>query len=377
MGTRAGDSPWPELDIGGLCKARGWSRPRLAHELRVLARREGTTLPGDESLVRMIRLWDNGSRVPSDAYARLLQRALRVTQVEDSCEDDAELVRRLDRVGTAVDSDLIQALDGHTESLRRLDRRIGAEQLLGQSEVHVRTVTDLVAFATLGKRRQALAAIGAEAAALAGWQALDLGRPKRSWSLHQQARALALEASDVGVLAHVTAQQAYALIDVGRPSEAAEQMAAARHAAGSGMPDVVNAWLAAAEAEARAACRERGSALRLLDEAEGKLSAGGDPVPFIFLDAGHLARWRGHCLARVGDERAVRELTAALEMIDPSFSRAAAALHADLAMAYLSAGERRQAHQHATEARRLSLATSSARQNRRVSPLLDAESQKM
>ena len=72
-------------------------------------------------------------------------------------------------------------------------------------------------------------------------------------------------------------------------------------------------------------------------------------------------------------QRDVPELEAALTGMDPTFVRARASLHADLAAAHRAAGEREAANEHACEAERLGLATQSARQRRRVQLLLDAE----
>lgn len=59
-------------DINDLSCARGWSRSRLVLELRRTAAAQRTTLPGDDSLKRMIRLWANGQRGLSPLYAGLL-----------------------------------------------------------------------------------------------------------------------------------------------------------------------------------------------------------------------------------------------------------------------------------------------------------------
>jgi hypothetical protein len=63
----------------------------------------------------------------------------------------------------------------------------------------------------------------------------------------------------------------------------------------------------------------------------------------IFLNEGHLTRWRGNALALIGDGEAVDNLYAALETTDPTFVRASAGLHCDLAQAHLARGEHDQA----------------------------------
>jgi hypothetical protein len=63
------------------------------------------------------------------------------------------------------------------------------------------------------------AAVLADAAGLAGWQALDTGSPAEAWLRHESAKAAAREAGSPVHLAHAMGQQAYALLDLvfGRP----------------------------------------------------------------------------------------------------------------------------------------------------------------
>lgn len=313
----------------------------------------------------MIRLWVSGQRRPSSLYERLLSRAFGLGRGPELA---GEVDVLLDQ-GDLLDAALVASLEAHTAQMRVLDRRLGASRVLPQAEEHSRVVSDLVRWAPLGRLRSTLAATGAEAAALAGWLALDLGRPAESWRLHGKARALAQEAGDPAVLAHVTAQQAYAALDVGNHARAVEQVAAAREVAGSRVPGVVRAWLAAAEAEARAAGGDRDGTSRLLDLAGRWLSAD-DLPPYLVLDETHLARWAGHSLARVGDRRAIEELEKALLAMDPQFARASAALHVDLAVAYAVSGDEAAVRHHAAHADRLSALTGSHRQRVRVRGLL-------
>ncbi len=87
--------------------------------------------------------------------------------------------------------------------------------------------------------------------------------------------------------------------------------------------------------------------------------------PYVILDSVHLARWRGHVLARFGDPEAVDVLTGALDQLDPSFARAEAALRVDLATALAAAGERDEARNHADRASALAGRLGSTRQRRR------------
>jgi transcriptional regulator with XRE-family HTH domain len=278
-----------------------------------------------------------------------------------------ELSSRLAWAGAALDAELVALFEQQTQSYRLLDRRLGARQLLAQTEGHVLQMAEVLAYSRVGRHRSALAAALAEAAALAGWQALDLGQPDRAWSLHETARAAAAQSGDSAVIAHVCAQQAYALLDVDRPADAVDQVRHARETAGTRIPSILRAWLWAAEAEAIAGtgCQDGvraaiDHAVHLIDDQDT------EEVPYLALDQMHLIRWRGHCLARLGVADAIADLSLALETLDPSFVRAAAGLHCDLAIAHGARGETDIARGHAELATRLADATMSIRQQRRI-----------
>lgn len=372
-GGLGGDSSPGGLDVAALIERKGWSRARVIVELRRVAAEEGVALPGDDSLRRMIRLWVSGARRPSEFYEELLGRAFGVVR---GPEEPGEFEELLDR-GSVVDTELVVSLEGHTAHMRLLDRRLGSARVLPQVEEHARVVADLVRWAPVGPVRSSLAAAGAEASALAGWLALDLGRPAESWRLHGRARALAHESDDAAVMAHVTTQQAYAALDAGHQGRAVEQVAAARETAGTAVPPALRAWLAAAEAEMRAAGGDRESTARLLDLAQS-FSLTGDVPPYLVLNEAHLARWAGHSLARVGDRGAIEQLVRALEGVDPrQFARASASLHVDLAVAFAVSGDRDARQHHAGRAAQLSRQTGSYRQRARAHALLDAEGQEV
>jgi hypothetical protein len=115
------------------------------------------------------------------------------------------------------------------------------------------------------------------------------------------------------------------------------------HARGLGKSGsaLLRAWLAAAHGEALAAAGRRTDSLRAFDRAAEVLLADCTPDgdgPYVALDEGHLARWRGHALARIGDPRAVPVLVWALRVHNTDFTRAEAALRVDLVFAFLAAG---------------------------------------
>lgn len=353
------------MDVAALCSARGWSRSRLLRELRSVAKARGEALPSDESLGRMVRQWANGSRQPGEHYRLLLHQAF---AIPDGEAIEPEGVAETRARALAVDVDLVDALEAQTDSLRSLDLRLGGARTHPQAGAHARTIADLVRWTPSGTAKRLAAAAGAEAAALTGWQALDLGSAEKAWRWHDLGRSLAIESGDSSVIAHVTAQQGYVLLDRGDVVGATQQIAAARHAAAGKVPGTLAAWLAAAEGEARAAGGDRDEALRLLDVAHAELDS--TQVPYLALDEIALLRWRGHCLARVGDEQALDDLGAALDAVDPGWVRARSGLHADLALALTARGDHHGAEAHAEQVRALAASTGSVRQHNRLRQVL-------
>lgn len=367
--------------INDLCRQRGWTRSRLILELRKAGRNRKVELPSDDSLKRMIREWAAGRRGLSEFYADLLGSIFGVVFTSGQASPAEEPARILDaadelqqRLSTSltVDNELVLLLEGQTQSYRLLDRKLGASRLLTQTEAHVQQMSDLLTFSLPGRTRASLAAAVAEAAALAGWQALDLGNPTTAWKHHEMAKAAAREAGNPAVLAHVTAQQAIVLLELNQPAEAHTLVRHALEEGGTRLPKLLQAWLLASEAETLAAGGHDTQTRRTLDAASRLLPT--DPVdpelPFVVLNEVHLKRWAGHCLARLGAGEAVEELTQALANLDPAFTRAAAALHCDLALAHSVRGERDAAIEAVRKADELARQTASARQRRRINRLL-------
>ena len=116
----------------------------------------------------------------------------------------------------------------------------------------------------------------------------------------------------------------------------------ARQQAGRSAPPVLRAWLYAAEGEALAVLGDRDTALRALDAAATVLPEQCDDpeLPYLMLNAGHLARWRGDCLARLGDTTAIDSLMSALDaMGEGQYGRAEVSLRVDLALAFRARGD--------------------------------------
>lgn len=358
---------------------RGWKKARLLHELRAAAARRGENLPKDESLGRRVAVWENQGGAVGDFYRELLcevygRSAAELGLVELAPVLPAAPVAAAIPLFTKVDAGLVALLRGQTQSIRLLDRRLGGPAIFRQARAHVDSVEQLVRYALPGDQRDAAAGELSEAAALAGWQALDLGNLDEAWQLHEIATAAARESGDVSALAYARAQQAYVLLDSGKPADAHALIAAARERVDGPVPPGLRAWLHAAEAEALAALGQRDAALRALDLADAALPDQLDEtLPYVMLDAGHLARWRGNCAARLGETSAIDDLTAALgAMGEGNYGRAEVSLRVDLAIAHAARGDVTESHQHARRAADLAGRTGSARQRRRIDELLSA-----
>ncbi|MEV6902375.1 hypothetical protein [Amycolatopsis sp. NPDC051372] len=111
--------------------------------------------------------------------------------------------------------------------------------------------------------------------------------------------------------------------------------------------------------------------MRAFDRAAALLPSGlpDEHRPDVALDAVHLARWRGHALARIGEPQAVHVPEAALNSLDPTFARAEAGLKVDLAAAFVARQQPEEAREHITKARLLATEIGSTRQLRRLTRL--------
>jgi tetratricopeptide (TPR) repeat protein len=283
---------------------------------------------------------------------------------------DSELLRQITAargIGPAV----IRALQSETDTIRLLDRRLGAPAVAGKLEAHITHVESCLRYSLRPHNREQLAAVLADASALAGWQAIDMGRLPRAWEHFERATAAAREAHDDALLGFAGGEQAYVLLDLHRPAEALAMVRAARDRTHASVPHQLRGWLHAAEAEMAAAAGQETTCRTALDNAHDEIShrPDGHDLPYLALNHTHLARWRGNCLVMFGDPETAAELDAALSAMDSDFTRAEAGLRCDLAAAHHVRGEKDQARDHLSKARELAQVTGSARQRRRIREL--------
>ncbi len=358
---------------------RGWSQARLVHEIEQYADRHGYAVASTVSLRVYVSEWEHGRRRISAEYATILRALFGLTDGElfgpqhaAAVDGYDDLVQQIESAH-AVSRTMVDVMTSQTELLRTMDRQVGAAGLVDQVGAHLDRLQETLTFAALPDARRPVARALAEAASMAAWQALDVGAADRAWRLYGLAKTAAREAEDPLYLAHSTGEQAYVLADAGRPGLGAELVSQAQRAAGSRLSPRMAAWLAAAEAELLALDGQGEACRRALDRAAALVPAGRGArdadMPSVFLNEAHMARWRGHSLALVGDDQAVAELRAAVSVMDGSFVRARAGLLCDLAQAHRVRGEHDEARTHLGEAKLLTNRTGSVRHRRRIDRL--------
>lgn len=366
-------------------RARGWSQEKLIYEMRRFAERRLLDIASPPSLKVYISEWENGRRVITDRYAAVLRPLFGITDAElrgRSEEPPApaggyeELLGRIDSA-SSLSASMVEPFLDQTELLRTMDRQMGAAGLIDQMNGHLAAMEEALTFTVLPSARRPVAAALAGASTLAAWQALDAGAVERAWQHYELAKKAAQDAESPLYLAHAMGEQAYVLADAGRPQLAIELVREAQRVQVEQQSPRLRAWLAAAEAELCAAAgADRATEARAaLDRAEALLPDDGetrDPdMLSIFLNAGHLGRWRGNVLVKLGDERAMAELYASLNEADPTFVRASAGVHCDLTHAHLARGDLDQARSHLQQARLAANRTGSVRYRQRVELLTE------
>jgi hypothetical protein len=361
---------------------RGLKQAKVIAELVRRADVAGLAIASPSSLQTLLSNFESGKRVVNEPYRMLFRAIYGMTDDElftppDNLDhaETAEFTALSQRVAAArtVDRRTVDMLAGQTNYLRTMDCRLGGAALVDQMNGHLAAVEEALAHTILPSIRRPLAAVLADSAALAAWQALDVGAVTRAWKHHETARMAALESQDPVLLTHAMAQQAFVLVDIGETGSAVELVTEAVREAGTKVPARFQAWLFAAQAEVDAANGDSDSTRRGFDNAAAILPRDNraiDPeLPFIVLNSAHLARWRGNSLARLGDESAMSDLLAALDGNGAISARGAASLHCDLAQAHLAHGDRDEARRFATEGRRLAKQAGSVRQKQRLQRL--------
>jgi hypothetical protein len=341
--------------LRGLRESRGWEVPRLAAELKAQAMGIGQTLPGRDSVVRMIYEWEAGTHRPRAYYVLFVlvyatDEELAARTIARGSELD-RLMAALKAMGVSVDRRqfLLNAaalaagvagvptvaanLEGrervawvlkHPRSadlptvayLREQARGLFAQyeavastSLLPQAARQLEQVTLLREHAVPGRVRQELCSVEAQSATLLGRLAWDVsGQHDHATAAryYDQAIAAASNVKDGWVEALPRTFQRFLPVYAGSkdPKKGLELADRAVARAGYGSSHVVAGWSLAFAAEAHALHGEEREARRLLDRADLRLSkvAGDDPMFGVFTRE-QLGGFQGVCHLRLNNPR--------------------------------------------------------------------------
>lgn len=367
----------PATKLQEVRRQRGYSAQAVIDMMLRRAQMLGIPVMSEASLKTKLSVWENGRTAVSPTYQRLFRDIYGLTNEElgfppELDDGEVEELRSRLTIARSVDAGTVALFRQQVENARHVDRQFGGITVLDELRSQMAQIERLLDYSTMRGQREALAGVLTEAAALAGWEALDRNAIRQAWDHHERAKAGAREAGSPQLLAHAMAQQAFILIDIGEVNAAMEQLDQARALVAHSAPALLRTWLTAAHGEGLAAAGRRDDALRAFDEADALLP--NDPVnpelPFLFLAGAHLDRWRGNAMSRLGEPDAIDQLSHALPRLPRDFTRARTVMLVDLAYAYAAAGDREAAQAHARQAKRLAMQIKSDRQLGRLNRLI-------
>ncbi|UKY47822.1 helix-turn-helix domain-containing protein [Streptomyces inhibens] len=233
------------------------------------------------------------------------------------------------------------ALRLSTTAYRRLDGTTPSRDLSDTVESHLRLIQSITRNATDDAERRRLAAVGSEAASLAGWLAWDRGDDGSARSWYGSAIKAAGSAGDPLLAAYQLGTLAQFEADNGNATEALNLTRRARRSLGAQRPSVADAWLSSVEALAHAAGGDRRSADRALTAsrtAAETLPAEVPPWPWVFrFDPVKAAACRVTCGARLGLPEWV--LGDGTEALATGHAKQRALLVLDIAAGHLAGGQ--------------------------------------
>jgi tetratricopeptide (TPR) repeat protein len=343
---------------------KGWSYTRLISEMRVVAAKNGRTLPKAESLTVMISRWVNGRDHPDAFNQKLLCEALGKTPVElgfgpapesllartSSYAEPWELIEAVERplIGAVALAELERTVVSYVQAYPSTP----PATLLQPVIEHLRRIIDKLNQAQPPKQRQRLDTVAALLAATAGSLSFDLRNPEKALAYFGAAMIAGDEAEDDDLRAWILATQSLVFTYTTHHTSALELLGRALEFAMRSSP-TRQAWVAALKAKAHAAhagqCNdmeahvahmEQYNCMRALELAHVAISRAQKDGPrpgTDFFDQPRLDGLRGSCLALLGkadDARVILEQV--LYARDKSNLKGLALVKLDLASTYIA-----------------------------------------
>jgi tetratricopeptide (TPR) repeat protein len=242
-----------------------------------------------------------------------------------------------------VDAVTVADMEAVTAAYRRSYRQLSVRTLLPQAEGQAELVRELLGGSMKAALRDRLTATAGEATALVGVMLLmDLYQFEAAWAKLTDALDAAREAKARELEAFVLGCMAFNAGYTGRRVEAIDLVTLARRLAAEGDGTTTRGWLAAVEGELRARSGNTRGCLAALEAAERalKTSTPDSWVGIGAFDAAKLKGYYGLCYLQLRrPDEAVRELTGALDALDPALRKHRCTALADLATAMIDLGE--------------------------------------
>jgi transcriptional regulator with XRE-family HTH domain len=356
---------------------RGWSRVQLAARLRTSV---GDDPPSLESLMHMIKEWENGKHGVSGRYQRAYSAAFQVDGRELfgagpgvtggplPTVDVTGRVAAIGRDGAATVDDL----SARVHALRLADDVLAGGDLIGPA---FREMDTAVRAYRSSSDDRLLPVIG-EFAQIAGWVASDAGQHERAAETYELGISAAREAGDGVLESNLRGSLAYQVANVGDPAEAVGLATAAVGVAGSDAPHRARAlaWVRLAWAHAKA--QDAQAAMRALGEAADELAetdhqGSDEPAYLYWVDEGELRVMEARAYTELRRPlRAVPLLVDVLSRYDATHARELAMYLSWLAVALVDANEPEEAAATATRMLELGSAVSSVRTDERARVVL-------
>src|SRR6266542_5083433 len=383
--------------LRGLRESRGWEVPRLAAELKAQATVIGSTLPGRESLVRMIYEWEAGTHRPRAYYvlfvlvyateeelaARTIERGSELNRLMGALKamgvsvnrrqfllNAAALAGGMAGVPTvaadlegqerlvwvlkhprSVDLPTVAFLREQTLDLLRQNEAVASStSLLPQASWQLEQITLLREHAPLSRVRQELYRVEAQSATLMGRLAWDVsGQHDHATAARYYDQAIAAASNVKEGWAEAFPRMVQRVLPVytgnGDPQSGLYLAEQATVRAADGSSHVVAGWSSAFAAEAHALLGEEREARLMLDRADSYLSrvAADDPM-FGGFAREQLGGFVGACHLHVCDPRnAQRALQESVQQLGVGKEKHKSVILGDVSTALVLQGDPEQA----------------------------------
>lgn len=245
---------------------------------------------------------------------------------------------------TPADAGQAATLRMATTAFRRLDGTTPSRHLSEPVLAHLRLTQAITSEAETPEQRARLAAVGSEAASLAGWLAWDMNDIGSARTWYGAAIKAARTSGDRLLLAYQLGSLAGFEADGGNAAQALPLVHRARRHLGEDTPAIASAWLSTVEAQAHAASGNATAADTALLQATHTTDAVQDeqppPWPWVFtFTHSKVAAARLTCGARLGLPTWVAaSQDAAAAALTSAHEKQRALLTLDLAAAHLTSG---------------------------------------